>query len=155
MIEFNGNLTGSAETFFRKNFIRNLLLLFIGFIILSLPGVIFTSKLFNTPLIVIGQLAIALFWPLSLRFRIGKNFTVTERVHIDTEGSILYKCGKFAGSVTVNSVKKVIDYGDFYYIQLPFLNLTNEVVCQKSLLTQGSMEEFEELFKDKLIYRNK
>lgn len=155
MIEFNGKLTGKANSFYRKEFIKTILIFILCFTVIPLPGMINASRIFNTPITLIFHLVITLFWPFLLRFRVGKKFTVPERVRIDAEGSILYECGRLLNVVSIKSVKKVVDYGDFYYIQFPFLHLTNEVICQKELLTQGSMEEFEELFKDKLIYRNK
>lgn len=151
MIEFNGKLTGKANSFYRKELKKTILIFILCFTIIPLPGTINLSRIFGTPIILIFYLVVTLFWPFLLRFRVGKKFTVPERVRIDTEGSILYECGRLLNVVSIKSVKKVVDYGEFYYIKLPFLHLTNEIICQKNLLTHGSIEEFEELFKDKIV----
>ena len=49
---------------------------------------------------------------------------------------------------------KVIDYGDFYYISFPFGKISNNFVCQKDLLTQGTLEEFEALFEGKIVKKS-
>ena len=52
-------------------------------------------------------------------------------------------------------VKKVIDMGDWYQIFFRFPHKNAHFVCQKNLITQGSIEEFEALFRDKLIRKHK
>ena len=47
-------------------------------------------------------------------------------------------------------VKKVIDYGVFYDIKFYF-PWEQEYMCQKDLIVEGTIEEFEELFADKLV----
>ena len=47
-------------------------------------------------------------------------------------------------------IKKVIDYGDYYLIVLPKYLPILDVICQKSLLVKGSLEEFETLFQNKI-----
>lgn len=49
---------------------------------------------------------------------------------------------------SIKKIKKVLDYGDVYYIIYGDMN--NSIVCQKDLLVQGSIEEFKVLFKDKI-----
>lgn len=53
----------------------------------------------------------------------------------------------------IKKIKKVLDYEDVYYII--YGDLSNSIVCQKDLLVQGSIEEFKELFKDKIKQRCK
>lgn len=50
----------------------------------------------------------------------------------------------------IDEVKVVIDGGDFYYIKYyyPFYDYT---LCQKDLIVKGTIEEFEELFADRLV----
>ena len=51
----------------------------------------------------------------------------------------------------IEDIKKIVDYGDFYRIVFYFPNLNARFICQKDLITQGSIEEFEERFSDKII----
>lgn len=58
---------------------------------------------------------------------------------------------KFSLKRLISQVKMVVDMGDWYDIKFfyPYRNL--RFVCQKNLLVQGTIEEFEKLFEDKLI----
>ena len=53
------------------------------------------------------------------------------------------------------NVKKVIDQGDWYYITLKGGDMLDPIICQKDWLVEGTLEEFETLFKDKLIRQYK
>ncbi|MDE6201764.1 MAG: hypothetical protein K2M47_07840 [Clostridiales bacterium] len=50
-----------------------------------------------------------------------------------------------------DDVKKVIDYGEWYHMVFYFPHKIVYYVCQKDLITEGTIEEFEEYFKDKLV----
>lgn len=51
-------------------------------------------------------------------------------------------------------VKKVIDAGGWYYIVFKWGDTTNAFVCQKDLIRQGTLEDFENLFQG-IIVREK
>ena len=46
-------------------------------------------------------------------------------------------------------VKNVIDKGDFYIINFYFPH--TQMLCQKDLIIQGTIEEFEKIFEDYLV----
>lgn len=50
----------------------------------------------------------------------------------------------------LNKVKKVIDSGDWYYVVFKWGNISNAFVCQKDLLREGTIEQFESLFEGKI-----
>ena len=54
---------------------------------------------------------------------------------------------------SINSVTRVLDYGEWYYLLFEFDSRDIYFVCQKSLLTKGSLEEFEALFEGKIEKR--
>jgi hypothetical protein len=56
---------------------------------------------------------------------------------------------------SINEVRKVIDYGDFYSIRIKQQYEFGVFLCQKDLLTKGSIEEFEKTFKGKIIRKGK
>ncbi len=58
-------------------------------------------------------------------------------------------------SYNISRVKKVVDYGRYYYLFLHRLDSSNGITCQKNLLIDGTIEEFEELFKGKIIHMEK
>ena len=53
----------------------------------------------------------------------------------------------------IKKIKKVLDYEDCYYVIYGDMN--NSIVCQKDLLTEGTIEEFEALFQGKIIRKKK
>ena len=52
---------------------------------------------------------------------------------------------------SINDVKKVIDFGDGYLICFSRFEITNAWLCQKDLLVQGSIDDFERLFEGKIV----
>ena len=65
-------------------------------------------------------------------------------------------CGeKFTESAAIEDVVKLVDYGEFYDLSFPFGKLNDKFVCQKSLLSKGTLEEFEALFEGKIIRKAK
>ena len=48
-------------------------------------------------------------------------------------------------------VKKVVDMGDWYKFYFYFPHKSNIFICEKKSLVEGTLEEFEELFKDRLV----
>lgn len=55
-----------------------------------------------------------------------------------------------AQTYKLSKVKKVIDYGKYYYLYLYRFDPSNGIVCQKDLLTEGTVEQFEKLFEGKI-----
>lgn len=47
-------------------------------------------------------------------------------------------------------IKKVIDEKEWYYLKFSYLKLDG-LICQKSLITEGTIKEFEKLFESKII----
>ena len=52
---------------------------------------------------------------------------------------------------SINDVKNIKDHGDFYEFNFYFGKGSDKFICQKNLLTHGTLEDFEELFEDKII----
>ena len=48
-------------------------------------------------------------------------------------------------------VKKVYDYGEYYFITFYFPAKSQQFICQKDLLVSGTIEEFEGLFAGKIV----
>ncbi len=52
-------------------------------------------------------------------------------------------------------IKHILDYGDFYIIKFYFPNHWVDCICQKDLILEGTIEEFEQMFEDKIIRKIK
>lgn len=48
----------------------------------------------------------------------------------------------------IKKIKKILDEGDCYYVI--YSDLDNCIVCQKNLLIEGTIEEFEKIFQNKI-----
>ncbi len=69
------------------------------------------------------------------------------------EEYIVYQCGKYEEFREISKAEKVTDYGEFYYISFTFGNKSENFICQKDLLVEGTLEEFEALFEGKIERR--
>ena len=77
------------------------------------------------------------------------------RICIEDDQTISGTYANGYGTRKLDQVKKVIDYGDFYDITFVLLYRWRNCVCQKDLITQGTIEEFEQLFEDKIVRKVK
>lgn len=55
----------------------------------------------------------------------------------------------------IADVKSCVDYGEFYQLLFPIGKISYSFICQKNLLTKGTLEEFESLFEGKIIRKTK
>ena len=154
MIEFDGYISGKAEKYFLKKS-RNL-----GFgvimisMLLVLPVIIFWGIKTENSFLVKLCLIIAPIVPSTLMFPKSKKekmMILPQKIYIDQD-SIVSVTAKDSDTRSVEDVKTVCDYGEFYDIKFPFgkASLGYGYVCQKDLLTKGSLEEFEKLFEGKI-----
>ena len=68
---------------------------------------------------------------------------------VTIKDGMMYVVGKKCEAIRlVKNVKKVIDFGEWYHIFFLFGFKSPYFVCQKDLLVQGTIEEFERLFDD-------
>jgi len=72
---------------------------------------------------------------------------------IDDE-KIIYNDGADSKEMPISEVVKVRDYGHAYYLRFKKQPDAKWWICQKDLLTEGSIEEFEALFEGKIIRKN-
>ena len=54
---------------------------------------------------------------------------------------------------STQKIKKVLDEGDCYYVI--YSDINNCIVCQKDLLVEGTLEEFENIFAGKIVRKLK
>lgn len=54
-------------------------------------------------------------------------------------------------TMSFSKIKKIVDYGDWYDIIFKHGGIYNSWVCQKNLIVEGKIEDFEKLFKNKII----
>lgn len=64
-----------------------------------------------------------------------------------------YHLGTPFVEVSTGEVKKLVDYGKYYYILYGGVN--RAIICQKDLLVEGTIEEFENIFAGKIVRKLK
>ena len=152
MIEFNGELTGKSKKFLiRKQQKLQGTSAFLTIIVFTIPTVYLA---FSWNITVLFMLIAYVFFFICSIIPPGKQsqkMFMPKRIFIDLEeGTIVNQCEKAERFHTLETIHKVIDYGEWYYFVFESSSRDMYFVCQKSLLTQGSLEEFEALFADKI-----
>ena len=151
MIEFSGKISNSTKSsmnkLFRKaNFISSL----VAIIVICIPitiGTIFLDKLLALfyiliPLIVVGEL---LSIPKVMKEDYGPTKVIIDKTIIEIEGQ------KFYQKRDVEDIKRIEDHGEFYRIIFYFPYKSAHAFCQKNLIVQGTIDEFEEQFSELIV----
>ena len=151
MIVFEGQISGKCKDGVLRRGAR------ISFI----AGLI-TSILFAIPTVVLAlkiDLIVLLFFlvliPLPFLAAIPpreKYYPIIfpSKITIDTQtGSMTTQSSQFYAESSITEVVKVLDKGEWYHIYVE--HKEGRFICQKDLLTNGSLAEFEEIFRDKII----
>ena len=55
----------------------------------------------------------------------------------------------------ISSICQIVDYGEWYYLVFDYGDKDLYFVCQKDLLTGGTIEEFENIFEGKIFINDK
>ncbi len=154
MIEFNGYLTGTSQKFFCKQIVKLqqkiiLFTLIPIFIILMIVFYLMFDVIALYPEVIISEIilsALALLLP-NIQTKKEKEKITPQKVYIDGD-MIVSKSNAAVDTRFMKDVKEVRDYDEFYYFV--FKAYSYRFVCQKDLLTQGTIEEFENLFTGKI-----
>ena len=86
--------------------------------------------------------ALFLIIPLLVRIPKGKRekISITPKKICIEDGYITCIADKYEECRSISDVKCVVDHGDFYELTFPFGKISEKFVCQKNLLTKGSIE---------------
>lgn len=162
MIDFNGYLTGASDKFFFRKYITFVQVILVGAFIMVWPFILMIMTFLRSFYPIFCAYCIVFVGGMIL-FRIGiqtdkktKKIITPKRIYIEDESIICVTESSTMGK-KFKSVKTVYDYEEFYYLSFNWTNKTMNYVCQKDLLTQGTLEDFEKLFDGKIIrkYDNK
>ena len=153
MIEFSGYISGAAKKFrqikgaqFLYSVMGCVYLVFTPFAIALYLG-LKTWVLLVLYACLIGLVAVYPLFPLDKNTE--KNFTAN-RVFIDEE-YIVAKGEKFEVFHLISEAVSLLDYGEFYFVKFPMGKKSEHFICQKNLLTKGTLEEFEACFEGKVV----
>lgn len=153
MIEFNGYISGNTEKhFWKKQAILGQNIMLIS-MLLCFPLPIVISIEFNNYYFLVAYLLIMLIMPLLCRIPKRKKEKIKYtpyRVYI--EDGYITCCTKVQTEIkSLEDVKLVYDFGEWYSFVFPVGKKSNNFICQKNLLVKGTLEEFESIFRNKLV----
>ena len=153
MIEFTGYLSGEAvKGFWRRSRKIGMSIVITTFVVF-IPIIFSLAAAFASWGVLVGYGILCfvtftfLLWPKSEKFmRQG----MPKRIYTDIE-YIVAETDTGEEFKLLSDVKQVFDHGEYYELVFPFGKVSDKFICQKSLLTQGTLEEFEALFSVEII----
>lgn len=111
--------------------------------------------------VLIGKYFYAMFYVFPLVYAIIESFPRSKyknsyfyptKIAIDIEYDIIRSLGKgFIHNRKISDIKRIDDNGDHYRIWFKATKISPYFICQKDLITQGTLEEFEEKFADLIV----
>ena len=152
MVEFTGYLTGKAEKHFARkgsSFARNIFLVGAGLLApVIISFIIYTKSTLLLGVYFAAIVSIVVFSLIPKSKKELKSIT-PKRIYTDGE-SITCVADKYVETRFIHDVKEVHDCGEYYDLIFPFGKISEKFICQKSLLTNGSLKEFENLFENRI-----
>ena len=142
MIEFKGLLSGNALAHFVRRFKKI-------FIVALLISSIFVSFFYTTAIFIVFLFSspIIIVCPAKWFVTIAPN-----RIYIDLEDrTIVSEIGSRESFRMIDDIVKVKDHGEFYTLKFNSRRDQHNFIIQKDLITQGTIEEFEEIFEEVLV----
>ncbi len=150
MIEFTGELTGKSKRCVIRNMRRGLFIAStVVFLLFGIPTVVFAMAYNYLLFLFLIPLGILFLNPFCQSDNMKKPFRVKITIEND---EVIYEHESVYNSYGINEVEEVVEYDEYYHIL--FNNFNKNYVCQKDLLTSGTIEEFEALFEGKITRVN-
>lgn len=154
MIEFKGELSHECKKYLQKysskraGLVSWFLALAVGIIVCLLALLVHWVVIF----FIIVPVLVAIFAstprlnsPLKVL-----NKLIPKRVIIEN-GMIEFLCDEGSQWDYLENIKNIFDCGEWYHIIFNYPAKSIYCVCQKNLLTEGSIEQFEKLFEGKIV----
>lgn len=151
MIEFKGNLTGTSQEYaLKKNAgLTQRFLALGGLCLIPSSYVISVTVLHNFWIFILPVLFLVAAVITGITY---KKHTQQLPTCICIDGGTIEVGFKFnVVTLDISKVKAVYDRGDFYEIIPKNVFNFSVFICQKDLLTEGTLEEFETLFDGKIV----
>lgn len=153
VIEFKGKLSDNIIKILKKRMVSNQQKTNIFFLIFGLPALTFLLRLI-IPLkyifIVLAIFAILAVFTPYLILKANIIYLVPNCITIN-DGLIILTTYSLADSKKIEQVKEVKDYGDYYtFTFVGIFTNSSPYICQKDLLTSGTIADFETLFAGKI-----
>lgn len=158
MVDFKGELTGNSRKFLLKKQSKLQVVVFLLSLIVVFPMILALSARFTMSIIwcYLGISAFILILASLPSDKKSQKTFMPIRVYVDLKDEVIvHECETRERFHEIDTVKVVYDYGEWYYIKFYFCSRDPYFVCQKDLLTEGTLDEFEALFSDKIVRKTK
>ena len=153
MIEFSGYISGIAQKHFFNKARKLGQYITMASVAILLPSIIYFSLQTKNWLLLALYCILFFVIPLSARIPQSKKqraSIIPKRIYTE-EDTIVCVADKYVEYRLLSDVKQVRDFGEFYEIIFPFGKISDKFICQKDLLTIGTIEDFEKLFEGKIV----
>lgn len=149
MIRFYGELSKENKKIF---VIKIKILLFLCFLLPSFLMIIpFIILVFTNSLIYLLPILLFIFIPIVFLIIKNKYYEDMLPNEVIIKDNIIISIGvKFKYVKEILNISKVVDYGDCYKIFFKFPHKNQSFICQKDLIVEGSIKDFEKLFAGKI-----
>ncbi len=127
----------------------------IASIIVGIP--LLFATIFYNALFSLFYSVLILFVLLAFKRASKKNYgnIIPKTIVIEKDGTMTAEGEKFFWTAFADNVKEVLDCGDWYHIIFLYPYRNPRFVCQKSLIMQGTLDDFEKFFNGKIIRKEK
>lgn len=150
MIKFCGEISESSKQYLIKKESKSCFVVIVGSLLLCIPFILLS--ILKDWIFIIAIIPFIFLSIVSIKPPQSKTLDLIFPTSIVIKDDIIISQGKeFSISNQISYVKKVIDNGDWYHIIFKFPHKSFRYFCQKDLLIDGTLEDFERIFKDKII----
>lgn len=165
MIRFEGTISKEGKKYVLKNYYATMALVgLVGIVLGTILLIVLLVLNASGKLLMFGIIAVIVFYALAIFFGVcWPLMTINQQlpIKVDIEddyvncffgSSELYGKSKYSN---VEHIKNIVDGGEFYYFYFYYPHKIIGCICQKDLITKGTIEEFEELFEGKIVRKIK
>lgn len=148
-IKFKGTISKQSMKFLKKEQVKAGIMVSIIGLILTVPIIIIAAIYLEILILIFlfAPIALAILFPLSPLY----DPNPPKEIIFEDDGMVYIICEKFYKSREIADIKKIIDFGEGYYIKFYFPSHCLFCLCQKNLIEEGSVEIFEDNFKDYIV----
>ena len=151
MIKFKGDMSEKCKKQMLSRNQKSIVLVFsIISLIISIPFIILSITSHWIYIVCIPGLVLGVMLISRSPSEKDQNLIIPSEVMIKGE-KIISKSDKFEHVRLISDVKQVIDEKEWYRLVFYYSSRNQYFICEKKLLVEGTIEEFEALFKNKLI----
>lgn len=153
MIKFEGKISEDCRQYMIKRNIKSNAIT--GLIAGIGSGITFVILAFSVHNLFLCGIAVSFLAMIALPFaevsKKDQETYIPEKIYIDSEDEIIdIDCKRGGNEYCFEMIKRVIDCGAWYDVRIAVGFRETSFSIQKNLITDGTLEEFERLFEDKI-----